>query len=213
MMTKNQTLIFFLIPLLTAFSHISLQNEKKFFNKIIILFIIICIFGTLKYHIRFNEGRKFHEFRDTNFNKSIKATNLDQSLKGLNWISPEFSSDPEKEISILKDIKIHLENDKRKKMILTNYNFLSGITGQKLSSPSRGYAGDGTSHPLQGNKYEKSYIELINKLITKNKITVIYVIGDLDDKMNFHYLKFIDSCLNKNLIFKELKSYELINCS
>jgi len=213
MMTKNQTSIFFLIPLLTAFSHISLQNEKKFFNKIIILFIIICIFGTLKYHIRFNEGRKFHEFRDTNFNKSIKATNLDQSLKGLNWISPEFSSDPEKEISILKDIKIHLENDKRKKMILTNYNFLSGITGQKLSSPSRGYAGDGTSHPLQGNKYEKSYIELINKLITKNKITVIYVIGDLDDKMNFHYLKFIDSCLNKNLIFKELKSYELINCS
>ena len=89
--------------------------KKKFFNKIIILFIIIFIFGTLKYHIRFNEGRKFHEFSDTNFNKSIKATNLDQSLKGLNWISPEFSSDPEKEISILKDIKIHLENDKRKK--------------------------------------------------------------------------------------------------
>ncbi len=213
MMTKNQTLIFFLIPLLTAFSHISLQNEKFFINSITISLIIICIFGTLKYHIRFNEDRKFHEFKDTNFNKSIKAINLDQRLKGLNWISPEFSSDPEEEISLLKNIKIHLQNDNRKKMILTNYNFLSAITGQKLSSPSRGYTGDGTSHPLKGNKFEKKYLELINKLIIKNKITVIYVIGDLDDKINFHYLKLIDICQNKNLIFKEFKSYELKNCS
>ena len=131
----------------------------------------------------------------------------------MNWISPEFSSDPEEEISLLKNIKIHLQNDNRKKMILTNYNFLSAITGQKLSSPSRGYTGDGTSHPLKGNKFEKNYLELINKLIIKNKITVIYVIGDLDDKINFHYLKLIDICQNKNLIFKELKSYELKNCS
>ena len=57
-LTRNQTFIFFLIPLITAFSHIYIGKIKNSFNYLIIIF---CLFATLKYHLRFNEGRKFHE--------------------------------------------------------------------------------------------------------------------------------------------------------
>ena len=54
-------------------------------------------------------------------------------------------------------------------MVITNYSFFSIILDQKLFSPSRVYAGDGTTNPLKGNKYSTKYKELMIYLINKNK--------------------------------------------
>ena len=51
--------------------------------------LLVCIFVTTKYHIRFNEGRKFHELNNVDFNNSIDAELIDTKFKGLKWITPE----------------------------------------------------------------------------------------------------------------------------
>ena len=97
-------------------------------------------------------------------------------------------------------------------MLITNYPFFSIILDQKLFSPSRIYTGDGTTHPLKENVYEAKYQKLMNNLIKKNKITVIYVTNIKDEYMNFHYINFYKNCFEKKIILKQLISYEIKNC-
>ena len=53
LLTKNQTFIFFIIPILCAFSQISISNSKLRFKKIIYLIILsICLFSTIKYYYK-----------------------------------------------------------------------------------------------------------------------------------------------------------------
>ena len=68
LLTRNQTFIFFIIPILFAFSHISISPSKSNFNNLFpLILILICLFAATKYHIRFNENRKFHELNYVDF--------------------------------------------------------------------------------------------------------------------------------------------------
>ena len=62
---KKSNIYIFLIPLLGGFIHIYYLKEKKLYQYLMILF---CLFVTIKYHYRFNEGRKFHELINANLN-------------------------------------------------------------------------------------------------------------------------------------------------
>ena len=214
LLTKNQTFIFFLIPILCAFSQVSLSKNEFKYKKISIYFIIaLCIFSTTKYHLRFNEHRKFHEMKNVNFKLAVDSKKIDEKLSGLNWISPGFSENPSEEINIINEIRNILKNDQRNKMVITNYSFLSAILGQKLHSPSRVYTGDGTTHPLKGNKYAIKYQELIDNAISKNNISVIYIMNTTNENTNFHYVESYKHCSKEIFLLKELKSYELKNCN
>ena len=117
------------------------------------ILILFCLFATFKYHLRFNENRKFHELQNVNLQLSIDAKKIHKKLSGLNWITPQFKNNPNEEIKLINQIETYLRKDSRKKMVITNYSFFSTILDQKLFSPSRVYAGDGTTNPLKGNKY------------------------------------------------------------
>ena len=212
LLTKNQTLIFFLIPILTAFSHISLTDIKlKYKNLVYWILISFCLFATFKYHLRFNENRKFHELENVNLKLSINAKEIHKKLSGLNWITPQFKNNPKEEIELINQIESYLKKDSRKKMVITNYSFFSTILDQKLFSPSRVYAGDGTTNPLKGNKYSTKYKELMINLINKNKILVIYIIGSLDSRNIYDYID--QQCFEESYVLEQLTSYELKNCS
>ena len=45
----------------------------------------------MKYHLRYNIERKFHELNNINFSKSVKGQTINKKLTGLNWITPENS--------------------------------------------------------------------------------------------------------------------------
>ena len=212
LLTKNQTFIFFLIPILTAFSHINLINTKlKSKNLMFLVFVSICLLVTLKYHLRFNEHRKFHELESVNFELSIDAKKIHKKLSGLNWITPQkFKNNPEKEIDLINQIQTFLIKDSRNKMVLTTYPFFSAILNEKLFSPFRVYVGDGTQQPIKGNKYSKKYGELMINLIKKNKISVIYIIGSLESNIIYDYID--RYCFEETSVFEQLKSYELKNC-
>ncbi len=212
LLTKNQTYIFFTIPILAAFSHQVLSGENiKRKNLLLLSLIIFCFFVTIKYHLRFNEGRKFHDLASTDLSKSIPAKKIDEKLSGLNWISPEYKNNVEEEINLIINIKKHLETDKRNKMVITHYSFLATILNENYFSSAIGYPNDGTGYPLKENKFAKNYKNLIVNNIKKNKIEIIYIIHPIKKESLYDY--FDAACFEEKVIFENLNSYKLLKCS
>ena len=210
-LTKNQTLIFFLIPILFAFSHIYLNLKKSKQTKFLsIVLILICLFAVAKYHIRFNENRKFHELNYTNFELASNGKEIDKKFIGLKWITPDYKNNSTEEIALLNQIKLHLENDNRTKMLITNYSFFSSILNEKLFSPSRWYISDGTDYPSKNSRYFHNYKNLLIRLIQNNNIDVIYIIYPQKSTIIYDYID--KNCFEEIKISKILNSFELKKC-
>ena len=75
------------------------------------------------------------------------------------------------------------------------------------------YTYDGTTHPLKDSKYAARYKELMDNIIFKNNISVIYVINVTNENANFHYVDLYRDCFEEISLLKQLKSYELKNCN
>ena len=211
LLTRNQTFIFFLIPILFAFSHINLNLSKSNLRNLApLILILICLFAAIKYHIRFNENRKFHELNYVNFKSFSYGKKIDKKFLGLKWITPEYKNRSDEEIALINGIKSHLSSDKRTKMLWTNYSFFSSILNEKLFSPSRWHIFDGTDYPQKGNKYFINYRNLLINLIKNNNIAVIYTIYPVESSLIYTYLD--KNCFTEIKISNMLNSYELKNC-
>ena len=210
--TRNQEFIFFLIPVMCAFSviYINIANLKfkKYFS---IFFILFCLFVTTKYHVRFNEERRFHEMTNINFDLSIDAQRIDSKLSGLNWITPLFPNDPEKEIQLLNKTIDVLKNDKRKKIVLTNYSFLSSVLNENLNSPSRWYIPNGAVYPLENNKYFDKYKNFLIKLINRKNIVVVYIVAPVKNEELYRYID--RNCFTESDVAVFLKKLDIKKCN
>ena len=135
-MTKNQILIFFLIPFCLGVSNFF--AKKYFDNKLLTAFIFfILILATLKFHIRFNENKKFMELSGVDLNLTVDAKQISTSLKGLKWISPEYSKNPMEEIKLINYAKEKILKDSSQKIIISDYQILPSIIGLKTISPNK----------------------------------------------------------------------------
>ena len=106
-----------------------------------------------------------------------------------------------------------LQEDKRKKMVLTNYLFFSAILNEKLYAPSRSITLDGASFPVKGNKYYSEYKNHFLKIIKNNKIQVIYIISidyRVEDGLVYDYLD--KTCITEHSFTKQLKKFEIEKC-
>ena len=207
LLTRNQTFIFFLIPILVAFSHVYINSNKKIIFYILIFF---CLFVTVKYHLRFNEGRKFHELNYSNIELLSKGKEIDKKFSGLTWVTPRYKNNPEEEIILINEIKNYLEIDRRKKMLLTNSSFFSVILEEKLFSTTRWHIFDGTDYPRKDSKYFTSYKNLLINKIKDNKIKVIYTINPVNNSDIYDYID--KDCFEENKVTKILTSYEIKSC-
>jgi len=190
LLTKNQILIYFLIPVTAAYSHCYVL---KYFNKKYLVYMILAIFvfTTIKYHIRFNENRKFIELADVDLSLSVKAKLLDKRLKGLNWITPHFPKEPSKEINLLLETKNILLNKSEEKIIITDYQFFNSLINNKFASPNKWY--DDLSIPDKENTYYKDYKKFFFDRIKKDRIKSIFFIGKNKIEMYF-----FQELINKN---------------
>ena len=175
LITANQIFIFCLIPVLSGyFNLIYIKNLFKIkYFQFFIIFTVALI--TAKYHYRYNEHRYFMDLERVDFNKMVDARILDSKLKNLMWITPEFSNDPIRELNLLKNTVDILKNDKRNKMVITHYSFLSLLTEQNLHMPSRWYVSNNT-YPHSDHKYFNFYKSFFYKNYIKDDIQVIYII-------------------------------------
>ena len=171
LMTKNQIYIYFLIPLLFGILDQHLDKEVKKGKKYISLILIASlILVTFKYHLRFNETRKFHELENVNLNQTIKAEKIHVSLKGNLWINPAYQGTPSEEIKLINSSIKELEGINEEILLITNYLFIDSITKKKMNLPSKAFTLDGTTYPRLSNRMSIEYKKFLFKKIEKIKI-------------------------------------------
>jgi len=210
LLTKNQILIYFLIPISAAYSHSYVQ---KYLNKKYLIYFIIgiFIFATAKYHIRFNENRKFIELVDVDLTLSEDITSLDKRLNGLKWITPHYSKRPLEEINLLLEAKNILLSRDEEKIIITDYQFFNSLINNSFASPNKWY--DDLSIPNKQNIYYNTYKSFFFTQIKKNKIKSIFFIGKSKSEMYF-FQEFIkeNDCVISNEINQFLLEYNIKDC-
>ena len=205
--TSNQNYIFFLIPFLCAIIHIF---YSKIFDKnyILIASILLCIFSVTKYHLRFNEHRKFNELEKIDLSKALKVDQLSNQLKGLKWITYIHPENPEKEIRNLKKVMEILSNDSSKKTLITDYQFLASILDIHDNSPNQWHH-PSVSFPLKGDEYFEKYKFFFIKSLKNNKIDFIY--ETIEKKENTITELILDKeCINKKRLNDMLVKIELV---
>ena len=156
--TLNQKYIFFLIPYLCGITHI-FYNKSFNKNYFLIFSILLCIFSVTKYHLRFNEQRKFNELENIDISKAVDAKDLSQSLRGLKWITSQNPESPKQELENLKEVVNFLKSDSTRKVLITDYQVLAPISGIYDFSPNQWHHPT-VSFPLQGQKYFETYKQL-----------------------------------------------------
>ena len=214
LMQANQIYIFSLIPLLAAITHINLdtlEKQKKYF--VVVLIFIIVIFSTGKYHLRYNVERKFLDIEKIDKTIAVKSQQIDFRLKHLKWIT-HASQEPQDEIDTIKKALTFVRGDKRKKIIITHYQFFSVLLDEDLNILNRWYLWDNNTHPTENHKYFNVYKQMVNENLKKNKIEVIYLLGS-DKEILFSNIKnyFNNICFKDNIVVENKFSYhEIINC-
>ena len=137
---------------------------------------------------------------------------LSPKLKGLNWKSCLFySDDPKNEISELIKIMKIIDNDKEKKSIITDYQFISVALSIYDYSPSQVWYGYHVN-PQKNQKYFDIYKKFVLKILNENKIKVVYLIKPMWGGDNI-FEEVIDSdCLKKEIKNNKLDKYTLLPC-
>ena len=218
LITANQTFIFSLIPILCAYFIIQL---KDFFNienkKINIFFIIYILFVTIKYNDVYNSKRKFMDLQNINLNNAVSAKKLSNKFNELKWITPiHYSSNPNKEISLLKKTIDTIQNNEEKElMVITHYQFFSTILEKRLNIPNRWYFPNNNTYPSTNeSKFRDYYFKRFNNVLNEKKIKTIYVVESRKrefKKIDFEYL-LLEKCYKKNRLNEMLYEIRIINC-
>jgi hypothetical protein len=195
LLTKNQIFIFFLIPFYLGISHFySSKYYKKTFVGVFIFFILLIT--TTKYHLTYNENKKFMDFVNADFKIALNAEIIDERLRGLKWITPKYSNNPKHEIELINQSVEIILSDKKNKILVSNYQILSAVIKLKNYAPNKWF--DPRSVPSKNNKYFVVYKEFFINNLKKQKIEKIYIIG----KNKIKHLNFInkDNCMSYNQI-------------
>ena len=210
LLTKNQVLIFFLIPISAAFSHVYAKKylkQKYFIHFVLIIFVV----STLKYHSRFNQDKKFIELMNTNLNLAVDASHLDSRLYGLKWITPHYPNKPLTEINLLIDAKNILSTVKARKMIVTDYQFFSSLLKNEFASPNKWY--DERSIPNKINKYYNVHKNFFLDKVNKNKIKHIFFIGkNKNEIFFFQELLKENECIVQKQLNELLLEFDISKC-
>ena len=193
LLTMNENYIFFVIPILTAFIHI--YNDKVITKKIFLYSIIgLCLFSVTKYHLRYNEHRKFHRLEKVDLSKAIDAQVIHQSLKGLKWITSTYPTKPDKEIEIISQSINILKKEKDKFSVITDYLFLPVVLGINDHSPNQWYH-PGVSYPLKDSKYYRDYKTFFVEKLKRENISKVLIVGK--GLENLLSLTFDENCFSK----------------
>ncbi len=211
LMTINGLYIFFVIPILAGFSHVySLKYlvKKKY---IVYLIIIISLGSLLHYGNKYILSRDFADLRNVNLNKAVNAKKLDYKLNGLKWITPLYPNNPNKELKLLNETINIIKKDQKRKVIITDYQFISVVLGILDNSPNQVWFINHMLNQDRNSKFFKIYKKfLINKL-KKDKIEIVYIVkplwgGDI-------FTKGLEpNCLKKIKVTNILDSYLIQLC-
>ena len=185
------------------------KKKKKYF---INFFLILSLISTVYYHQKYISKRDTLLLRNLDLNKSVNAVILSDKLKNLRWLTHHYPNNPEKEIeNLLESIKI-IEKDNRKKMIVTDYQFISVILSIKDNSAARIWWRHHL-YPVPENKYYENWKSFLLNKIKKEKIEVIYTVHPLEGETDIFEGMINENCYSKKSVTKILTFQKLNECN
>jgi len=212
LMTINGLYIFFIIPILAGFSHIFYLNYFKINNYIIIYLLLLSFSSTAYYGYKYIHKRDFMDLKNANFKRSIDSKIFDKSLKYLKWITPLNPKDPRKEVDDLLEVIKIIKNDNRKKVIITDYQFISVILSVYDNSPSQVWFGYHVN-PEKGSKHYSLYKKFFISKIKDREIEIVYIIKPLWGGDDIFTRVLDKDCLQGEIKSKKLDSFILNKCN
>lgn len=182
LMTINAIFIYCLIPIFLAFSHIysDIFYKIKYLKNFFIIFLLI---SSSYYFITYVHNRTFMDLRNVDLNKAIDAGQINNRLSGIKWITIFYPEKPEQEIKKINFAVEILKNDKEKKMIITDYQFISVFLNQYDYAVTRFWY-DFHGYPSSDNKFFEYWKKFVLNKIEENKIRHIYVLKPLHGENN-----------------------------
>ena len=211
LMTINGLFIFFLIPIFCGFSHFFSKKYFKKKNYIINFLIILSFISTIYYQNKYISKRDTLLLRDVDLSKAVDAGVIDSKLKGLKWITNFYPDNPKKEISNIMKIMNIIKNDQRKKMLVTDYQFITVVLPMKDYAASRFWWGH-HGYPDKNNKYFYLWKKFLLKKIKENNIEVIYTILPMAGEEDILISILNKNCYSEKKLRKDLKKQILENC-
>ncbi len=210
LMTINAIFIFCLIPIFFGFSHIISSNYLK--NKLINYFIIFfTLASSVYYFYNYIHTRTFMDLKDIEMKNSVDGSKIDKRLSGIKWITVFYPNDPNKEIKNLKFAINHLNKDTEKKMLITDYQFISVFQNQYDFSVTRFWY-DFHGYPSIDNKYFSYWKKFVFKKLKENEINLIYVLKPLHGEEK-PLENLFNNCLRKDMISDTLYRIDIKNCN
>ena len=211
LMTINGLYIFFVIPILAGFAHIYSIKYSIGKKYILYLFITITLVSSAHYGNKYILSRDFADLRNININKAVNANILDSKLNGLKWITPLYPNDPNKELELLNNVINIIKKDKRQKVIITDYQFISVILGILDNSPNQVWFINHMLNQDKNSKFFKIYKKFLIEKLKVNEIEIIYIVkplwgGDIFAK------SLNNSCFKKIKVTKILDTYLIQQC-
>ena len=214
LMTINGLYIFFLIPVFAGFSHIYSKKLNK--NYLVNFFLILSFISTIYYHQKYINKRDTLLLRKLDLNKSIDAVILSDKLKNLRWLTHHYPNNPETEIkNLLNTMKI-IKEDNKKKMIVTDYQFISVVLSMRDNSAARIWWRHHIYPSGPDQKYFLEWKKFLLRQIIENKIEVVYTVHPLEGEENIFQDLLDEKCysnkkLNEILVLQILKSCDDLN--
>ncbi len=201
LLTNNQNFIFFLIPLNVSLI-IFLNNKFKIKSKkkINIFFVVFTIFLTIKYHERFNLERKFHDLQNVDLKNFSQASNIDESLYPLKWVTSNTKNNPNSEINLIKSFTAEIEKSKNNILLISNHNFIDSITSKKIFSIVKNY--DPVTIPKKNNKYRIKFNNFFKQKLKEKNIQEIILFFPQISNIDL-VKKSINEFLGKNCLSSE----------
>ena len=206
LLTLNAKYIYFIIPILGAFSHIYIE-KYTFKNKIYFkyLLIIIVLVSSLYYFYKYVHQRGFLVLGDHFDQRKIYKTNiLDKTGKSFNWITPSpYGYDSDQEVQDLmlavKEIKSFEKNSSEKYLLITDYQFIIYKFDLNNAISINKLYGGGISYPSFKNKNFENYKFFFINRMKENNIKKIYFITPSWFNEHNYALKGIlkDDCMKK----------------
>ena len=178
LMTINGIYIYFLIPVLLSFSQIYFQKyfKKDYLNIYFFMTLIFC--STIYYGYKYVNKRNFMDLNNADISKSVGAEVFDEKLIGLKWITPQYPNTPIEEISNLKKAIEIIKNDTSKKIIVTDYQFISVILSTYDNSPNKVWYSFHV-YPTKNDAYFDLYQNFFKEKIKDLNIQTVYTVKPL----------------------------------
>ena len=210
LMTINAIFIYCLIPIFFAFSQIYCDNfyQKKYLK---IFFVSALLISSTYYFIKYVHSRTFMDLQSVDISKAVDAKKIDKRLSGVKWITMFYPEQPNEEIKNINYAIEILKNDIEKKMLITDYQFISVFLNEYDYSVTRFWY-DFHGYPSSDNKFFNYWKDFVISKIRENDVINIYVLNPLhgDDKP---LENIFGHCLEKKILSTTFYKIDLSKCN